>query len=118
MALNDTRFHAIDNLRALMMWLGIVIHVTMNHVVMPTQVPWRDDQVSPVADAVVGFIHAFRMPVFFIIAGFLAAMLLQRRGARAFLRHRMQRAWTQHIVGIQPIHDLARRIRKAFDQCV
>lgn len=91
MALHDTRYHAIDNLRALMMWLGIVIHVTMNHVVMPTQIPWRDDRLSPLADALVGFIHAYRMPVFFIIAGFLAAMLLERRRARAFLRHRLQR---------------------------
>lgn len=25
------RLHALDNLRALMMWLGIVLHVALNH---------------------------------------------------------------------------------------
>ncbi len=85
------RLHALDNLRAIMMWLGIVLHVGMHYSRVRTAVPVRDDQSSAVADGLMAFIHAFRMPVFFIIAGFLGAMLLARRGPREFLRHRMKR---------------------------
>jgi hypothetical protein len=44
-----------------------------------------------VADLLVALIHAFRMPVFFIVAGFFAAMLVQRRGRSGLLKHRFRR---------------------------
>lgn len=91
MADSEPRYHALDNLRAIMMWLGIVLHVTMHYVTMPFHLPMRDDRTTPLADLLAVTIHAFRMPVFFIIAGFLGAMLLQRRGPAAYLRHRMLR---------------------------
>lgn len=92
MADEDTRYHGFDNLRAIMMWLGIVIHVAMNYTVVRTpHLPWHDERSTRLADLLAAFIHVFRMPVFFVIAGFLAAMLLQRRGPRAFLRHRALR---------------------------
>lgn len=87
----STRLHALDNLRATMMWLGIVLHVAVNHIVGPSPLPWRDPQRTPVADLLLAFIHAFRMPVFFIVAGFFAALLLQRRGPGGLLQHRFRR---------------------------
>jgi glucan biosynthesis protein C len=88
----DTRYHALDNLRAIMMWLGIVLHVAMLHISVPlAEAPFHDERTSRVADAAFYLIHAFRMPVFFVMAGFLAAMLLERRGPREFLRHRTRR---------------------------
>jgi glucan biosynthesis protein C len=91
MADGETRFHALDNLRAIMMWLGIVLHVGMHYVTIPFHLPMRDERTTVVADLLTVFIHAFRMPVFFMIAGFLGAMLLQRRGPAEFVRHRMKR---------------------------
>ena len=89
---DNQHYHALDNLRAIMMWLGIVIHVVMNYVVVRTpHLPWHDEQSTLWADFLGALIHVFRMPVFFVIAGFLAAMLLQRRGPRAFLQHRAMR---------------------------
>lgn len=85
------RLHALDNLRALMMWLGIVIHSAENYFLRDSPIPWRDGHPTVVADALVAFIHAFRMPVFFIIAGFFAAMLLQSRGPAGMARHRALR---------------------------
>jgi glucans biosynthesis protein C len=38
-----------------------------------------------------GFLHAWRMPAFFLLAGLLAAGLLERRGPRAFLIDRARR---------------------------
>jgi glucan biosynthesis protein C len=88
---DDDRYHGLDNLRAIMMWLGIVLHVGMSYSEARTAVPVHDETHSMLADVALAFIHAFRMPVFFVIAGFLGAMLLERRGPRAFLVHRMKR---------------------------
>ncbi|MGX4641580.1 acyltransferase family protein [Massilia sp. SYSU DXS3249] len=83
--------HSFDNLRAMMMWLGIVIHVAINHTTAPSALPWRDSQTTPLADLLLTFIHAFRMPVFFILAGFFVALLVGRRGTAGMLRHRLRR---------------------------
>jgi len=85
------RLDALDNLRALMMWLGIVLHVAINHITTASPLPWRDPKTSPVADLLLLFIHSFRMPVFFILAGFFAALLAERRGAGGMLKNRSLR---------------------------
>ncbi len=85
------RLYALDNLRALMMWLGIVLHVSVIHMVHDSPLPWQDDRTTPVADLMSAFIHTFRMPVFFILAGFFAAMLVQKRGVRGMVHHRLRR---------------------------
>jgi glucan biosynthesis protein C len=82
------RLHALDNLRALMMWLGIVLHVAINHLTVASPLPWRDPKTSPVADMLLLFIHSFRMPVFFVLAGFFVALLVARRGADGMLKNR------------------------------
>lgn len=85
------RLHALDHLRASMMWLGIVLHASIAYMVAPSPLPWHDDQSTPVADLLVALIHAFRMPLFFILAGFFAALLLQRRGPAGMARNRLLR---------------------------
>ncbi|MCW7536821.1 acyltransferase family protein [Aquabacterium sp. A7-Y] len=85
------RLHALDNLRAILMWLGIVLHVAVNHVAGDSPVPWRDERTTPVADFLLAFIHAFRMPAFFIVAGFFVARLVAQRGHRGMLKHRLLR---------------------------
>jgi glucan biosynthesis protein C len=82
------RLHALDNLRALMMWLGIVLHVAINHLTVDSPLPWRDPKTSQVADLLLLFIHSFRMPVFFVLAGFFVALLVARRGADGMLKNR------------------------------
>lgn len=97
------RLHALDSLRALMMWLGIVLHVAIVHMVQPPLVPWRDGQRTFVADLLVGFIHAFRMPVFFILAGFFVAQLLRSRGPRGLAAHRLRRLGLPFVVFWPPL---------------
>jgi peptidoglycan/LPS O-acetylase OafA/YrhL len=92
MTSSQLRLHALDNLRGVMMWLGIVFHVSLLHATYPTTpVTLRDTQTSLGADVLVGFIHAFRMPVFFILAGFFVCLLAQQRGLLEMLRHRFKR---------------------------
>lgn len=85
------RLYALDNLRAVMMWLGVVLHVAVIYMVAPSPLPWRDRQTSQLADLLVALIHSFRIPVFFILAGFFVAMLVQRRGLRGMLKNRLMR---------------------------
>lgn len=85
------RLHALDNLRAVMMWLGVVLHVAAIYMVTPSPLPWKDHQTSEVADVLVALIHSFRMPVFFILAGFFVTMLVQARGVRGMLKNRLLR---------------------------
>ena len=77
-----------------MMLLGLVLHSAINYFPFPENYldqVYLDRETSPVFDYAVRFIHTFRMPVFFVIAGFFAAFLFTRRGAKAFLRHRVDR---------------------------
>jgi glucans biosynthesis protein C len=97
------RLHALDNLRALVMWLGIVLHVSVIHMVNPPPLPWRDTQRTEAADLLVGFIHTFRMPVFFILAGYFTAMLMRQRGAAGMLKHRVLRLGLPFAVFWPPI---------------
>ncbi|MFL0800965.1 MAG: acyltransferase family protein [Agarilytica sp.] len=85
------RYHALDSLRGIMMWLGIIVHVSINHMAGESILPWRDTQTGPFADLLVIFIHTFRMPVFFILAGFFGAMLLNKYGAKGMLTNRAKR---------------------------
>ena len=91
MQASKSRVHALDNLRAVMMWLGIVIHVAVMHMQGPSPINWHDPARTQVADLLVAFIHVFRMPAFFIVAGFFVAMLLEQRGPGAMLKHRFRR---------------------------
>jgi len=88
---NRLRLHALDNLRGVMMWLGIVIHVAVMHMQGPSPINWHDPAKTQLADLLVAFIHVFRMPVFFIVAGFFVAMLVEQRGPAAMLKHRFKR---------------------------
>lgn len=73
------------------MWLGIVLHVAINHTTRPSPLPWHDSQTAPLADLILVFIHVFRMPVFFILAGYFVAQLVEHRGYQGMLTHRLRR---------------------------
>ena len=88
------RYHALDALRAVMMLLGLVLHTSINYLpAIPASANWpyQDAQTSLVFAWLIAFIHIFRMPVFFVVAGFFAAFVHGRHGARGFLRHRFAR---------------------------
>ena len=106
------RLHALDNLRALMMWLGIVLHVAINHLTVDSPLPWRDPKTSPVADLLLLFIHSFRMPVFFVLAGFFVALLAERRGANGMLKNRCLRLALPFAIFWPPLFAATMRVPK------
>ena len=77
------------------MLLGIGLHAAIPFV------PWRGDDETGVwlLDVFVGFVHGFRMPLFFVISGFFTAMLWRRRGLRSLIRHRLRRVGLPLLVG-------------------
>jgi hypothetical protein len=87
------RLHALDALRAAMMGLGLVLHAGTAYVTErgATRIFLDPGTQHPLFDWLVGYIHAFRMPVFFVMAGFFGALLFQRRGARRMLVNRCLR---------------------------
>lgn len=96
------RYHSLDSLRAVMMMLGLVLHTSINYVpVLPSDIGWpyQDAHTNPIFDWLIVFIHVFRMPVFFTVAGFFAAFLIETRGTKAFLRHRWSRIGVPLIFG-------------------
>jgi glucan biosynthesis protein C len=87
------RYHSLDAVRAAMMLLGLVIHSGTSYTATPLGAAWpySDPQKSTLFDLVVFFIHLFRMPVFFVVAGFFAALLYYRDGPAGFAANRSRR---------------------------
>lgn len=87
------RYHSFDSLRAAMMLLGLVLHTAVNYMVFPNAEAWpyKDPQTSVAFDLLVAFIHTFRMPTFFVIAGFFAAFQYDTRGANTLFHNRLKR---------------------------
>jgi glucan biosynthesis protein C len=86
------RIHYLDNVRAIAMLLGLVFHGGLAYA-YPSQAIWlvNDWEGSTALDALVWLLHLFRMATFFLIAGYFAKFLVQRRGVGGFLWNRFLR---------------------------
>lgn len=86
------RFHYMDNLRALAMLSGVLFHAALAYSPLAHAfVPTADREQSAAVDLCVWFVHLFRMPLFFVVAGFFAAMLVATRGLGGMFRNRLRR---------------------------
>jgi ABC-type multidrug transport system ATPase subunit/peptidoglycan/LPS O-acetylase OafA/YrhL len=96
---SNERLHALDALRGFALICGVILHAAMSY--LPGFNVWPLLDRSPSATLAVTFfvIHMFRMTTFFVIAGFFARLLLERRGARAFVRNRATRIVVPLLVG-------------------
>ena len=93
------RYHSLDRLRAVVMMLGVVRHSAMSY--EPTVFaawPFRDAHADILVHWLIVFVRVFQLPVFFAIAGFFAAYLVETRGIRAFLRQRWSRIGVPFLV--------------------
>lgn len=84
------RLHYLDQLRAFLMFLGIPYHTAL---AFSVHQPWIVDAAadSPLLSWLAQLSHTFRMPVFFVIAGYFAVMMLRRRGPLPWWRDRLWR---------------------------
>ncbi len=76
-----------------MMLLGLVLHCACNYQNSAQDFAWnfRDSQNSGIFTLMVGFIHAWRMPIFMFIGGFFGALLVEKRGHLNFAKNRLIR---------------------------
>lgn len=73
-----------------MMWLGIVLHGAMVYMEPSIELHGSPES-SLLATSLFGWIHLYRMPIFFLLAGFFTCLLLERKGASATVMHRAKR---------------------------
>jgi glucan biosynthesis protein C len=85
-----TRLHDLDAMRSILMMLGVVLHGANPYRPGSTWLV-RDDATAPLLTLVVDAIHLFRMPAFFVVAGYFAMHSLMRRSTEGFLRDRLGR---------------------------
>ena len=98
---NSTRYHGLDALRALAMGLGIVLHAGLPSVPnMPAEIwPTDDNSSSPIA-WIFHFIHIWRMPLFFVLAGFFANLIVSQNTWKSWYQNRFLRIFLVAIIFI------------------
>lgn len=89
----NQRLHHLDALRALTMLLILPAHAIAISGLMNGG--WNDPESS-----LYWSIHVFRLPLFFLVAGFFAALLIEIRGVPALLRNRAIRIGIPLLVGV------------------
>lgn len=86
------RLHSLDSLRAIMMMLGLVLHSAATYSIDVGDWPISDPKTMSYSnDFIVGLIHSFRMPIFFIVAGFFGSMLFYERTPLKMIKNRISR---------------------------
>lgn len=86
----DRRDHFWDSLRTLLLLLGIPYHAALSY--QPGQdFIVRSGEGAAIFPYLAEFIHIFRMPAFFVIAGYFSALLLARREPGTWLKARFLR---------------------------
>ena len=102
---NQIRYHGLDALRAFAMILGVVLHAGLFYLEgMSSELGYEskdpDQNLNSASIGVIfSFIHLWRMPVFFLLAGFFTRLMIQKRGVINLLKNRVVRIVIPFIVG-------------------
>ena len=93
------RLHGLDAVRGYALLLGIVYHATMYS--LPGRPVWvvEDTHRSLLLSGLFFVSHTFRMTTFFLIAGFFAHMMVEKRGVKGFMKDRAKRILLPLVVG-------------------
>lgn len=96
---DSQRLYYLDAVRAFALLMGVVFHASLSF--MPVFIGWAvmDISTSDWIDHLVLVSHSFRMPLFFLIAGFFTHMAIQKNGAKAFFKSRLFRIGVPFIAG-------------------
>ena len=94
------RYYALDALRGVMMMLGIVLHASIFYIEHPPLPFPTDAHTSIVFDAIVLFVHSFRMPLFFVLAGFFTSLLVEKYGVGGSYENRAKRILAPFVLGL------------------
>ena len=103
---SSKRYYSIDNLRAAMISVVMFGHALLPYVTVPRR--FKDPDTHIAFDTLAVFLYSFAMPVFFVTAGFAAALLYQRRGALGVARSRFQTIFLPLLVAYLVLSPLTR----------
>lgn len=82
------------------MWLGVVLHALIVYKATP-EANWPHDQSAyRFLDWLYDFIHIFRMPLFYLVSGFFAHLVITKYGILFFLKQRFKRIVIPFIIGL------------------
>ncbi len=106
MKLKSKRYHGFDALRSSMLLLGVFLHVSLSY--FPNQPGMRapnrwyfyDDAESWLAVVFYVPVHIYRLPIFFVLAGFFTLLLISRRSLKAMVLNRLQRVALPLILAV------------------
>ena len=102
------RYHSLDFLRAVAMYLGVILHVTILFG-SPDRILWNfysEYYQDPVNYQITWGVHLFRMQFFYIIAGFFAELVYLKKGGIYFSKNRIKRILIPFLFGILIIYPL------------
>ena len=91
---SSTRIHALDAARGLALLIGIVYHSLESLIPFKVYNVAQDTQTSTLLDGIYYLCHIFRMPVFFLMAGYFAHLLYHHRRPQGFLINRTKTSCT------------------------
>jgi len=99
------RLHYWDTVRGFLMVLGVPYHAAL---IYNPGANWSvaSPQTSMALGAFSDTVHVIRMPAFYVVAGFFAALLLQRRDARTWLKGRFIKLGLPLLVCIVTLNPL------------
>lgn len=108
---DNKRYYAFDSLRATMMLLGVVLHSAVTYSSQhEIRFPIKTKETSDVFYFLIYFIHTFRMPVFFLLAGFFGAFLFYNKSPEQMIKNRFKRIFLPFLVFLfvlQPFNSFA-----------
>lgn len=95
------RIHGFDVLRSVAMWLGVLLHALIVYKATP-EPNWPVDQSAGyiALDELYRFIHLFRMPLFYLVAGFFTGLVLKEKGVVYFVKQRYKRIFIPFVVSL------------------
>lgn len=94
-----SRVHYMDNLRAFAMLLGVFFHAAIAYGPMLHDIwPVAEHDNAAWVDVIFFFTHTFRMPLFFIIAGFFVAMMINKNGVGSMIKNRFKRILLPFVI--------------------
>ena len=92
MTATPTRFFALDSVRATAMLLGVFYH-------LPIAFMGFGFGASP-KTSIDNWLHSYRMPLFFLISGFFANMMLGKYGLKRYLTRRWWRIGAPLVIAL------------------
>ena len=101
------RLHYMDSLRAVAMFLGLVLHACVVFALWTNDPNRTHDEPSKILYYTFEFIHVFRMQLFFLVAGFFSVMVCQKRGAASFAKKRINRIAIPFVLCVLLLQPLA-----------